>query len=536
MSNSPRYGSRLQHGRAHEADHRSWSRRDFLGQLCAGGLASSFLLNSQIVQAFSHHPLAAGLQSLDSDRILVLIQLNGGNDGLNTVIPIQNDRYYQVRPNISIAGADALSLTSDFGLHPALSGLQTSWNDGNLGIVHSVGYPDPNLSHFRSTDIWSTASNSDEYLSTGWLGRHFDTEFPDFTATPPDYPLAVQLGQASSFILQGPVGPMGMNIANQSILDRLTNGGQLYDEVNVPNSFHGAELSFLRTIANDAYQYAGVISEALDQGGNAIEYPSSNPLGNDLASVARMIKGGLPSRIYLVSMGGYDTHANQLFRHEGLMEDLGNAMKAFYDDLSSTGHSEQVLMMTFSEFGRRVEENGSRGTDHGTAAPLFVMGDGVEDGFYGQAPDLLNLDNKDNLQFSTDFRSVYATVLEGWLGVNASNVDALFNQPFDRLGFVNQGTSVQNEEERVGDFSLHQNYPNPFATRTDIGFTLSRQEDVRITVYNMAGQRVDVITDRTYAQGSHHIQFDASELPSGTYVYRLEAGARALARQLTVVK
>ena len=473
---------------------------------------------------------------MDSDRILVLIQMNGGNDGLNTVIPIQNDRYYQVRPNISIAPSQALSLSSDFGLHSSLAGLQAPWNEGKLGIVHSVGYPDPNLSHFRSTDIWSTASNSDEYLSTGWVGRHFDAEYPDFGSSPPEYPLAVQLGQASSFILQGPVGPMGMNIANQTILDRLADGGQLYDEQDVPNSYHGTELSFLRTIANDAYQYAGVISNALDAGSNAIEYPGANSLANDLASVSRMIKGGLPSRIYLVSMGGYDTHANQLNRHQGLMEDLGGAMKAFYDDLASTGHSERVLMMTFSEFGRRVEENGSRGTDHGTAAPLFVMGDGVDGGFFGQAPDLLNLDSRDNLQFSTDFRSVYATVLDRWLGVNSASVDALFSQPFERLDFVPQGTSVHTEAETIGEFRLHQNYPNPFNSHTEIGFTLPHQEEVRISVFNMAGQRVDVVTDRSYARGTHYVRLDASELPSGAYVYRLETGTRSLTRQLTVVK
>ncbi|MEM8488472.1 MAG: DUF1501 domain-containing protein, partial [Bacteroidota bacterium] len=462
-----RPGSSLSHGRAHAADHRVWSRRDFLSQLGAGGVAASFMMGGKPMHAYGYHPLAAALQAGDTDRVLVLIQLNGGNDGLNTIIPIENDTYYTLRPNIAIPKAEAVNLNADFGMHPLLNPLESVWNDGKLGIVHGVGYPDPNLSHFRSTDIWSTGSNSDEFLSTGWLGRHFDTENPDFQESPPDHPLAVQLGQASSLILQGPLSPMGMNIASQNILERLANGGQLYDEAAVPGNNHGDQLAYVRTIANDSYHYAGVIHEALGIGTNAVAYPEQNNLATDLASVARMIKGGLPTRLYLVSIGGFDTHANQLTRHENLMDDLGRAMRAFQDDLTNSGHDECVLTMTFSEFGRRVEENGSRGTDHGTAAPLFVMGKDVNGGFFGDAPSLETLDNKGNLVHSTDFRSIYATVLESWLGVGAVAVDDIFGQSFERLDLVNgSGTGVSTETGAVTAFDLHQNYPNPFANQT----------------------------------------------------------------------
>ena len=536
MCQTSRFGSSLSHGRAHEADHRAWNRRDFLAQLGAGGIAASFLMGNQPVHAYSHHPLMGALQGGDSVRVLVLIQLNGGNDGLNTVVPIRNDRYYQVRPNISIPRTETLALNDDFGFHPSLSGLESVWGNGQLGIVHSVGYPDPNLSHFRSTDIWSSASDSNEYLSTGWLGRYFDGAYPNYEAEPPDHPLAVQLGRASSFILQGPVGPMGMNIANQNILERLARGGDLFDEDDVPDTPHGEQLAFVRTIANDSYHYAGVIHQSLEAGANQVEYPTQNTLATDLASVARMVKGGLPSRLYLVSLGGFDTHANQPFRHENLMIDLGEAMKAFQDDLAASGHSECVLTMTFSEFGRRVEENGSRGTDHGTAAPLFVMGDWVTGGFYGQQPDLVNLDSRGNLQFATDFRSIYSTVLESWLGVEAGAVDAVFGQSFERLPFVKTESGVSNELAIVQAFELHQNYPNPFTRRSTIRFALPQQEHVRLTVYDLSGKTVQVLANRAFSRGIHAVPIEGAGLASGVYVYRLETPSQSVSRQMTVVR
>lgn len=536
MKNKER-GISLSHGRAHAADHNTWSRRDFLTQLGAGGVAASFMLAGKPVHAYGYHPLAHALNASDTDRILVLIQLNGGNDGLNTIIPVQNSEYYAVRPNISIAQGDAVSLDAEFSLHPQLNPLSDIWNDGNLGIVHGVGYPDPNLSHFRSTDIWSTASNADEYLNDGWLGRHFDMTHPDFDTSPPAHPLAVQLGQASSLILQGPVGPMGMNIANQTILERLANGGQLFDEVAVPATLHGDQLAFVRTIANDSYHYAGVIHAALEVGANQVAYPEQNNLATDLASVARMIKGGLPTRLYLVSIGGFDTHANQLNRHEDLMEDLGNAMRSFHDDLAASGHSECVLSMTFSEFGRRVEENGSRGTDHGTAAPLFVMGEEVKGGFYGDAPSLTQLDTRGNLEHTTDFRSIYATVLESWLGIAASDVDAVFGQSFERLDFVdNSNVGVANEDESLRSFELCQNYPNPFAGQTRIQFTLAKSEDVTLRVYDVSGKAVKTIAQRAFPAGEHTLSFEASGLASGVYIYELTTPTISRSRQMTVVR
>ena len=536
MKINPRLGSKLSDGRAHEADHRSWNRRDFMSQLGVAGIAASFCLGQQSVHAYGHHPLVHALSAENSDQVLVMIQLVGGNDGLNTVIPFRSDEYYRVRPNIAIPSNEALSLNTDFGLHPGLSGLDSVWGDGKLGVVHSVGYPDPNLSHFRSKDIWSSASESEEYLDTGWLGRHFNNEYPGFTESPTEYPLAVQLGQPSALLLQGPIGPMGMNIPSQTILERLSTGGKLYDEQDVPATGYGAQLAFSRLMANNSYQYAGTIFDAFSGSSNAIEYPDSNLAGH-LASVARMIKGGLPTRLYVVSLGGFDTHYNQLTRQGNLMAELGGAMAAFQQDIASTGHSEKVLTMTFSEFGRRVEENASRGTDHGTAAPLFVMGDTVNGGMYGDFPDLLDVNSDGNLKHTTDFRSVYATVLERWLGADKASVDLIMGGDFDRVDFV-EGTTVgvTNESIPAQSFVLRQNYPNPFSTETTVSFSLQREDTVRLTIYDLTGREVQVVTNRSFARGDHNLTVDAELFPSGTYIYRLETSQHTVSKQMTVVR
>ncbi len=439
-SKNKRYGSSLQHGRAHKADHDAWSRRDFLAQMALGGAATSFMLGSTPVQAYARHSMFESLRDIETDRILVLVQLTGGNDGLNTIVPINNDFYYQRRPSISIGANETVKLNNKYGMHPMMSELEPLWGDGKFGIIHGVGYPDPTLSHFRSKDIWATGSGADDFLNTGWAGRAFDSSYPDYALNPPDFPLAVQLGSAASVILQGPVGPMGMNILSDNIFERLAEGGNIYDETDVPNSIYGQELAFARTISNDSYQYAGRIFDAMSAGDNAVEYPGNNDLGSTMSKIARMIKGGLPTHIYLVGMTGFDTHSNQLARHETLIENLSGAVSKFYEDLKATRDHDRVLIMTFSEFGRRVEENGSKGTDHGEAAPVMVFGGEVAGGFYGTHPDLDNTNGAGNLAYSTDFRTVYSSVLQDWFGFDSSTIQGIFGGSFGIVPFIEGST------------------------------------------------------------------------------------------------
>ena len=434
--NTPRLGSSLKHGRAHAEDHRRWTRRDFMQRMSASGVATSFMLGNIPVQAYARHPMFSPLRDIETDKILVIIQLRGGNDGLNTVVPVTNDYYYQRRPRLAISAQDAIGLSTNYGLHPGLSDLEAVWGNGHLGIIHGVGYEDTTLSHFRSTDIWATGSDPNDFLGTGWMGRAFDTTYPNYALNPPEYPLAVQLGSSASVLLQGTSGSMGMQIVSDKVFERLADGGNLFDEDDVPNSIYGQELAFARTIANDSFEYAGIIHEALNTGSNSVDYPNEDPIGSRLAQIARMIKAGLPTHVYLATMIGYDTHSAQETRHGKLMEDLGASMGAFYNDLASSGDLDRVLVMTFSEFGRRVDENSSGGTDHGDAAPVFVMGGGVAGGFHGTEPDLGNVNGSGNMTYTSDFRSVYATVLKHWLEIDSDKVDSIFSDSFSTIPFI----------------------------------------------------------------------------------------------------
>ena len=538
---TPRIGSALQHGQAHSEDHRRWTRRDFLQRMSTSGVAASFMLGQIPVQAYARHPVFNALRDIETDKILVILQLRGGNDGLNTVVPVTNDYYYQQRPRIAISPEDALSLSTEFGLHPNLSALEPAWNNGHLGIVHGVGYEDTTLSHFRSTDIWSTGSDPNDFLNTGWVGRALNATYPEYDLSPPEYPLAVQLGSSASVILQGTSGSLGMQIVSDKVFERLAEGGALYDVGDVPDSIYGQELAYARTIANDSYAYAGVIHEALNAGENSVDYPGDDAVGQRLAKIARMIKAGLPTHVYLASMIGFDTHSNQATRHGKLMADLGATLGAFYADLEASGDADRVLLMTFSEFGRRVEENSSNGTDHGDAAPVFVMGGGVAGGFHGIEPDLGNVNGAGNMQFTTDFRSIYTTVLKNWLEIDSDLVDSVFDGYFPTLPFIegaptDPGTGTSVDTEQAFSWRLGQNYPNPFRDRTQIDIQLSAPSNATLSVYDTSGRLMRVLADGFLPAGKHSFPFEPQGLASGVYVCKLTTGEGVKTMQMTLVR
>lgn len=536
VSAEPRLGACLEHGTAHAEDHRRWSRREFMAGLGVAG--ASFMLGGLPLRAYGQTPLLHQLRALETDRVLVIVQLNGGNDGLNTVVPFRSDRYYQLRPNIALAQNSLLSLGSnaDVGLHPSLAAVRTLYDEGQAAILQSVGYPAPNQSHFRSTDIWVTASDSNVVENTGWVGRHLDATHPDYQTQPSDFPLAVQIGLSAPLLFQGPEGGMGMSITSVDLYERLAATGTAYDVEGLPATAFGDEMRFVRSVANDAFRYAGAIYEASQNGRNTVDYPAGNRLATNLAVVAQLIKGRLGARIYHVSLGGFDTHANQLTAHANLLRFLAEGVKAFLDDLGT--QRDDVLVMTFSEFGRRVYENGSAGTDHGTAAPLFLFGGDVEGGLYGPVPDLENL-TSGNLRHGIDFRQAYATVLQDWFGLDAASVEGVLGGSFETLGFVaTPATSTATEPQGLPRvFTLHQNYPNPFNPSTSISFALTEAAPVRLRVYDVAGREVALLLDGgVHAPGYHTVSFDASHLPSGTYLYRLETPAGQQSRKMVLVR
>jgi uncharacterized protein (DUF1501 family) len=385
-----------------------------------------------------------------SDHVLVLIQLNGGNDGLNTVIPLQYyDAYHNARANIAIPEDKVLRLEGfdGTGLHPAMPELQQLFNAGKLTIVQGVSYPQPNFSHFRATDIWLTGADAGQVLPTGWAGRYLDREYPHF---PQDYPntqmpdpLAIQVGSLVSPALQGPGLTMGMAISNPTSFYDL-----IGDKAAPPSdSRAGDQLAYIREMSVKTDQYAGVIKKAAQKvTKQSDKYPATgkNPLADQLKIVARLIAGGLQTRIYLVSMGGFDTHAKQTDSadtstgvHAKLLGKLSEAINVFQDDLSYLQVSNRVVGMTFSEFGRRIQSNASGGTDHGSAAPVFVFGEGVRPGIVGQDPVWPSaLTVNDNIAMQFDFRAIYSTFLEKWFRTDQVATEAVLFKDFVALPII----------------------------------------------------------------------------------------------------
>ena len=424
------------------------TRRQFLRTSLLGGAVSWSVPVFLERTFFTLDALAADsmVPTGKDSPILVVLQLAGGNDGLNTLVPFSDDAYHRARPGIGIK--NPLKINDALGLHPRLTGLRGLYDEGHLGIVQGVGYPNPNRSHFRSTEIWQTASDAQKTESHGWIGRYFDS-----CCKGDDPCVGVSIGAQTpqAFTAAEPKGisfskPEQFRFASENSSDpaaaeefyRSTNeqGMEANDGGSIgmlqgPAGGSGDAMDFLRRTALDAQMSSDKVLEITRKSKSSVPYPGGN-LANSLNLVARLIGGGLPTRVYYVGQGGYDTHSNQAGSHDRLMGEMDAALAAFTADLKDQGNFNRVVLMTFSEFGRRVAENGSGGTDHGAAAPLFVMGGAVKAGLYGTAPSLTSLHNGD-LVHNVDFRSVYATVLKNWLNVP---VEPILHRAFPTIGFV----------------------------------------------------------------------------------------------------
>lgn len=534
--NHNRHGSALEHGKAHEHDHRCWTRRSFLSTLGIGALGSGLMVGGIPVNAMARTKFLNRLVAADNDRVLVLIQLSGGNDGLNTIIPVENDIYYNKRPTIGIRKQDSILLSDDIGMHPAMSGLESLWGDGNMAVIHNVGYEDADRSHARSTDIWTTASDSDVNLGTGWAGRYLVEDNPDIIANPPEFPLGVRLG-GSANIFQSEFGNLGVTFGGAEQFARFLEQGGFYDEENVPQNEFGRSLSFARKIANSSFKYLESIQNAADSSQNLGEYPDSG-LSRSLSVVARLIRGGLKTKVFLVSKGGFDTHNNQGNvdgGHAGLLADIADSVNAFYADLAADDLQNRAMTMTFSEFGRTLDENSSGGTDHGSSAPVMIFGP-VNGGQYGQHSDLTELDGSGDPVFSTDYRTIYSSILNNWFGLEINDTETVLQGEFQQLGFVD-GTVTSNQySSRPETFRLEQNYPNPFNPETTIRFTLSEPQAVSLKVYDTNGRLIKILADKKMRAGEYSFRFNATDLPSGTYLYNLSTDQGSQTRKMTLIK
>ncbi|MBX3175800.1 MAG: DUF1501 domain-containing protein [Candidatus Hydrogenedentes bacterium] len=403
------------------------TRRDFMKGLAVFsglGLAPKFLTDV-------YADTAQAIQGFNDGRVLVVVQLGGGNDGLNTVVPFENDLYYNARPNLGLRPGRLLKLNDQLGLNDALKPIMPLYDQGQLAVIQGVGYPNPDRSHFRSMEIWHTASDSDEYLGDGWIGRYFDNNCSG--SAQPQVGLALDAERPQAF-----GSALGYGVSTTDPGKFGWNAGQGADSTAAFEALNtGATgnptLDFLRHTTTAAVQSSGEVRAAAKRGKVQMDGGRGRAARvNQLDTVAGLIRGGLATRIYYVSTSGFDTHAGQGGRHEQLLGDVANALARFQQQLERDGTADRVTTMVFSEFGRRVNENGSGGTDHGTAAPMFLLGRNVRGGLHGQTPDLADLDRGD-LKFNTDFRRVYATVLESWLHADPK---AVLKDSFEPMNLI----------------------------------------------------------------------------------------------------
>jgi len=425
------------------------TRREFLRTTVLGG-ALSWTVPAFVARTFAEFDVPATndtqVATGKDSPILVILQMAGGNDGLNTVVPYANDHYRRARARIGLRPEAVLKLNDELGLHPGLKGLRELFGEGNVAIIQGVGYPNPNRSHFRSTDIWQTASDANKFEKRGWVGRYFDNSCRGQDPTvgiviSRQMPLAFASNNPKGICLDNPenyrfgsgdTGDVLIEPSEESLreLNRPemegesaeANSGASVGAVSGTMRPHGSVLDYVERTALDAQVSSEQIHEITRKVTNQASYPGGQ-LANSLRLVARMIGGSMPTRIYYVSQGGYDTHTNQVPTQARLLQELGDSVKAFVEDLKAQGNFDRVMLMTFSEFGRRVAENANAGTDHGAAAPMFIAGSKVKAGLLGTYPSLApdELLNGD-LKYTVDFRSVYAAVLEGWLKTASASV------------------------------------------------------------------------------------------------------------------
>lgn len=520
------------------------NRRDFI-QYASAGVMTPVAIGGVSAQAYGQTEFLNALASVAdvNDRVLVIIQLNGGNDGLNMVIPLdQMSTYTNIRSNIALPESKVgrLNNTLVTGIHPAMTGMRDLFNEGKVSIVHSVSYPSASQSHFRASDIWFTGASSNQVLTTGWMGRYLDKEYPGYPAAYPTTampdPLAIQINFITSTALLGPAQSMALAVQNPDTFATLVGDKVSIDPTATANTMAGRSISYIRQQQTISVQYAGIIKTAAGKGKNMAVYPTGNGLADQLKIVARLINGGLRTKVYYVSIGGFDTHATQtdasdntIGAHANLLKMVSDGVKVFMDDLKLMGMEKRVAGMTFSEFGRRAGSNSARGTDHGQAAPLFVFaGEGIKTQFVGKNPNLSDLDNN-TIRMQTDFRQVYSALLTDWLGETTATANNVLGKDYEPAPMFRQIVAATEDP-----FVTFRMYPNPADSEVMIESELFGPGGVQsLRVADMAGRFVPVPVEKL---NNDAYRLSVRALPIGNYVVSVEANKRKLANRLMVVR
>lgn len=544
------------------------NRRNFL-KTTAWASAAGLTLNGIPLKAASNFGFLQMLAaSGNNDRVLVLIQMHGGNDGLNMVIPIdQYSLYYNHRPNIAIPASGnrkyitldpSLPSNQQVGLHTDMVGAKSMYDDGKMAVVQSVSYENQNGSHFRSRDIWFMGGNYDDYLASGWMGRYLDYLYPGYPTGYPNSqmpdPLGIEIGTGVSLAFHRGAGiPSGLSVQNPVAFYNLINSVGVQPPITFPDSHAGDEIEYIMQMEQQANVYAQRLKDVWDAGSNSgVVYPDlypfiapsgslHNPLAPQLKIVSRLLSGGCNTKIFLCRIGGFDTHAAQVLNndtsmgsHAALLYHISAAVKSFYDDLNALGLGNRVLTMTFSEFGRRVASNGSYGTDHGNAGPMLIFGDCINPGVYGINPDMANLQGG-NIPMAFDYRQVFTTVVKDWFGAPDEAIQqVMFEDWVDtRVDYVACKIGVENEPVVSNEMEV---FPNPAAHYTQLKYTLVDGGPMRIRLLDSQGREVREILNTDGFAGTYQITIDTAPLASGNYFVEMQINERKYQRKLIIAK
>jgi uncharacterized protein (DUF1501 family) len=511
-------------------------RREFIknsGKVIAlGSILPGFSISALAAHNSMSDMLAASANL--NDNVLVMIQLNGGNDGLNTLIPL--DQYSKLslfRQNILIPESKLLKLNGKDAtcLHPSMTGVQSLYNEGKVNFIQGVGYPNQNFSHFRSTDIWLSGSDADKVVPTGWMGRYLNYEFPNFPEGFPNNdmpdPLGIQIGAFVSPVFQGPIFPMAISISNDKDFYDIVNG----TDTTVPNNAIGKELAYIREVKGQAQNFNQVIKTAAGKVTTQYTYPTGNKLADQLKIVAKLIKGGLKTKVYMVDLGGFDNHAGQVDTsdvtkgtHATLLKTLSDAIQAFQKDLEFLGIDDRVVGMTMSEFGRRIASNASLGTDHGSALPMMVFGKNVNSGILGANPNIPSASNpNDNLAMQYDFRSVYASILRDWFCVDTSSLQTILLNNYQQLPILKSGncTSSIHEINQQAGLKWIDAFPNPFVDKLTIEYT-TKGGHTMIQLFDTEGKLIETFVNESKLPGTYTYTYYPPYISKGVYYCRFQ--------------
>jgi len=527
-------------------------RRTLLKAGALAGAAASF----SSIPLFAQNPIhALGAAGIDNDAILIIIQMFGGNDGLNTIIPADDPVYSKIRPNIAVR-ADNPDVTkrpkrilnSDVYFHPALvngvhrNGFLGLMDEGRLAVIQGTGYENPNLSHFRSTDIWLSGLNdsgSEARLNEGWVGRLFEKNYPDFPLVLPDHPLCVQLGGSLSMLLQSQKGDMGLAIGDVDQFDK--DGNTSSDSpVMTGNKPFDDEYNYVRSIAKKGEIYNKIIENAWAKGVNAsgLDYGIANgakgSLVRQMGIIAKLISGGLKTKVYLAQIGGFDTHVQQQDtsnngQHPALLNQLANAISMFMDDAVKQGFANRVVGLTVSEFGRRPYENGSNGTDHGTTSVQFAFGTRVQANVFGANPDFTDLDRNGDLAFdmnrNIDYRRLYSEIIQTWFGGTPDDSKSILNERVVPLPYLQSPiSSIDDPIMAFGQNGIR--YSQDFMANNQgyLHFEVKKESRIIIRLYDSLGKFAGELFDTNVLPGMHAIPIDLNSYANGMYICELSSG------------